>query len=180
MIEARELRIGNWVKVNNSEITIADLIDFGISTDKMGIRLYNALRLYLLSPTYGVFISGLIEYDKIRWLKNIGYKAQMNFIELCNEYKENDFSQRFRMVTAYDLLKFEGQPIPLTPEILEKCGFQRATIGGYYKDFEDITVRLFQEEGFYSLEYIGTKIQYLHQLQNLYFALTSEELKVNI
>lgn len=64
-------------------------------------------------------------------------------------------------------------PIPLTPEILEKCGvFQ--TVEGYSLN----GVALIYKNNEFSFWHNGTRIiiQYLHQLQNLYFALTGEEL----
>lgn len=75
----------------------------------------------------------------------------------------------------------EHRQIPLTEEWLLKFGFETDNIEwwnglisiGIYKDglffcpTEEIHVR------------IGKKIQYVHQLQNLYFALTGEELIIN-
>jgi hypothetical protein len=79
------------------------------------------------------------------------------------------------------------QPIPLTPEILEKCGFERLTHkteGGYkssiysYRGKYSFTV--FFDDGKLSVSFWqGNEKQYLHQLQNLYFALTGEELNFN-
>lgn len=77
-------------------------------------------------------------------------------------------------------------PIPLSPEILEKCGFvqdsddeatwmvlrttkfdfiegDRNGFCEVYMDFDD-----------------GLRVQYLHQLQNLYFALTGQELNIKL
>lgn len=71
------------------------------------------------------------------------------------------------------------EPIPLTSEILETCGFQLATTGGYYKDFEGTSILFFEKKGFFSLGYIGSQTKYLHQLQNLYFSITQEELPFN-
>lgn len=75
-----------------------------------------------------------------------------------------------------------ANPIPLTTEILEQCGFEKKTdhahaIGEYYwfdnGRFE--TVHVFNN--WITLKGIDScPIKYLHQLQNLYFALTNEEL----
>lgn len=69
--------------------------------------------------------------------------------------------------------------IPLTEEWLLKFGFVSP---GYYEDNEiyrinedDIWI-MRNENGFYLYEYVETKIKYIHQLQNLYFALTGKEL----
>ena len=108
-------------------------------------------------------------------------------------------------------------PIPLTPEILEKAGFE-------FIEYEDITdsASIFSlcstykhKKSFYSYDYyvnvidgkgettegitertcfefclacpatdgeliVAAQIKYLHQLQNLYFALTGEELEINL
>lgn len=72
------------------------------------------------------------------------------------------------------------KPIPLSPEILEKCGFEYDEIT-YSKD--NCSVILAKGKGnLYSifinwLTYgVVTEIEYLHQLQNLIFSLTGEEL----
>lgn len=77
------------------------------------------------------------------------------------------------------------QPIPLTPEILEKCGFDWSIYHQAFRQHQD-TVEFyylnecypsgFQFSTFKKQQLIGNPIQYLHQLQNLYFALTGEEL----
>lgn len=67
--------------------------------------------------------------------------------------------------------KFE--PIPLTEEWLIKFGFT--------KNFEEYSTKHLKigkrvnKKGFY---YGGREIKHVHQLQNLYFALTGEELTI--
>lgn len=83
------------------------------------------------------------------------------------------------------------EPIPLTEKWLLKLGFSkmtikplwRKTIGEYTLDSDDF---LFSFESKYvyvdsglALHPIGNEIEYVHQLQNLYFALTGEELTLN-
>lgn len=83
------------------------------------------------------------------------------------------------------------EPIPLTPEILEACGFE---------EHNDISPGWLLEKNGVSFYYgfplnkrlhhilyfgigreeVEIKMPFLHQLQNLYFALTGEELNVNI
>jgi len=85
-------------------------------------------------------------------------------------------------------------PIPLSPEILEKCGFvfrnftypdgSKADLYSY-KIFQ-ITI-YYTGDGF-GLSWIlagsqsccGLQLLYLHQLQNLIHALTGEELNINL
>lgn len=72
-------------------------------------------------------------------------------------------------------------PIPLTGEILEKCGFDKS--GMYYVKSQvyiwDTCVT--NESGFeYKYNYTAMPINYIHQLQNLYFSLTGQELTINL
>lgn len=76
------------------------------------------------------------------------------------------------------------QPIPLTEEVLLKCGFEE--LNGL-SDVEHITrfsknlifqIGKSQNDKFmYGLTNGVVYIKYLHQLQNLYFDITNEELK---
>lgn len=75
------------------------------------------------------------------------------------------------------------EPIPITEDILLKCGF-------YQKNnlfiLKDITLQLINcgteidnHLGFVLLGF-NNEIKYVHQLQNLYFALTGEELIIEL
>jgi hypothetical protein len=102
-------------------------------------------------------------------------------------------------ILAINQKRFECYPIPLTPEILEKCGFDvvHKTNNHYaindpngIKDSHKISVfptinnqwhiAFSDTLNGYNDYTPTTKIQYLHQLQNLYFALTGEELECNL
>lgn len=72
-------------------------------------------------------------------------------------------------------------PIPLTPEILEKCGFAYWELDIDCTDPSDAywVHRKFKfgiDNLSWTVQKIGVRVKYLHQLQNLYFALTGEEL----
>lgn len=79
-------------------------------------------------------------------------------------------------------------PIPLTPEILERAGFEKG--GEDYFNREVVgNISLFYSEGAISIslsdndfESITQKlnIKYVHQLQNLFYFLCGEELKINL
>lgn len=72
---------------------------------------------------------------------------------------------------SYLLEKYNG--IPLTSDILEKAGFRSCTCGGWQDD------NLHLRPGFiYSSANLEVKT--VHQLQNLYFILTGEELVINL
>ena len=87
-------------------------------------------------------------------------------------------------VTIIDDTVDWAKPIPLTPEILEKSGFVKQMEWTYC-----IEIQVGQKLVYYLGEKgwsIGNKnysdfenLKYLHQLQNLYHALTGEELEVN-
>jgi hypothetical protein len=78
---------------------------------------------------------------------------------------------------------FELKPILLTEEILLKCGFEDETDNQPF----DLGVRTY-DNGTISIDSnfevgLGRNshfVKYLHQLQNLYYALTGEELKVDL
>lgn len=76
------------------------------------------------------------------------------------------------------------QPIPLTPEILEMAGFVFCPTGD--EVYEQIwSIGAFEiwehDEGFCHDYHIGGAVDYLHQLQNLYHALTcGEELNIEL
>ena len=76
-------------------------------------------------------------------------------------------------------------PIPITEEILLKCGFEqygmqfRNKVLKFYSGYNDlfnVEVYLMGVEP----ELPICKIKHLHQLQNLYYALTGEELNIEL
>lgn len=77
------------------------------------------------------------------------------------------------------------QPIPLTPEILEKCGFEyifpdehRLEIGNFIFSIDEDEFQISVKQLDSCLRWIHlSNPKYLHQLQNLYYALTGEELQ---
>jgi len=82
----------------------------------------------------------------------------------------------------------ERNPIPLTPEVLEKCGFVYETKekNHFVKDQSNqLYISIYLGDGDYQPQICDDgimsitlkRILYLHQLQNLYFALISEELQ---
>ena len=147
-IIARELRIGNWVIINDK-------------TD-----CYGKVFQIDCSEVYG----------------HNGY--------ISAKYIDPDDSKYTNEITTK-----EFQPIPLTEKILLKCGFKKRLssvcdffyigVNPYTRDWMfDITWLknhidyTYEDYPFYKNGY--HKIKYLHQLQNLYFALTGEELEINL
>lgn len=86
-----------------------------------------------------------------------------------------------------DIAKCKRSPalrhgIPLTPEILEKAGFGHNGNLHVYKDFEagyNNDDFMYGQHSVRIKKSLIVKIKHLHQLQNLYFALTGEELNIN-
>lgn len=82
------------------------------------------------------------------------------------------------------------KPIELTPEILEKCGFEYANANMYcisvgtFKIYiwlgEEGSSWLDKETEDYSAELDIPRVATVHQLQNLYHALTGTDLTINI
>jgi hypothetical protein len=74
------------------------------------------------------------------------------------------------------------EPITVTEEWCIKFGFQKDLENTIYKNinkhcflcYDDNIVLLLEEENNWCI----TKVKYVHQLQNLYFALTKEELTI--
>lgn len=68
--------------------------------------------------------------------------------------------------------------IILTPEILEKCGFGKRDRYPYKMAHGYLKMR----NGIFFFKYYDIEIEvtHLHQLQNLYFALTGEELNIKL
>jgi hypothetical protein len=154
MIKAQELRIDNWVQVTNE---------------------------YLKR-----IISGKVnKYQQVENVWSFG-------INISSGYEGS-------MEAEFNMEDIEG--IPLSPSILEKAGFIKELRGKesdfdgvetvYFKSGVDIydnsveqgetmflyaTYTRYPGRGFKS----GIQVEYLHQLQNLYFALTNEELTINL
>ena len=80
-----------------------------------------------------------------------------------------------------------AEPIPLTPELLKKCGFVKSKLEGYdvhfkyshHKLYSAITA-LYDSKFSIKLDDVARGIKSLHQLQNLYYALTNEELVIKL
>lgn len=116
-------------------------------------------------------------------------------------WHEGDFDKPFKIEYISNsedymaLLKL-SEPIPITPELLQKCGFKESLIDadpidGYYYSLEvnnekhcDLTFSSRDENGFLEVVLFPYdnwfRFRYLHQLQNLYFALTETELLINL
>lgn len=85
-------------------------------------------------------------------------------------------------------------PIPLSPEWLERCGFERVKEedSNHYLSYSILKldgVITKQEDGWYQMitdvdgyyeQNVGVKLEYVHQLQNRYQSFTGEELQIKM
>ncbi len=104
--------------------------------------------------------------------KNREYQIYLSWFECC---KDSQWGRDIQLDT---------HPIPLTEEWLVKFGFKRdSTLYGETRklgcfNIGKLTNGYFIEGGVDSNK-TSINIQYVHQLQNLYFSLTNEELTIN-
>jgi hypothetical protein len=104
--------------------------------------------------------------------------------ELTGEFmKISDLSENKINAEVIDRSKFplplgwKMTPIKLTEEILLKCGFKKKNTTWFSKDNFAINI-MFDVE--WCGNWIGIRINYLHQLQNIYWCLVGEELEINL
>jgi hypothetical protein len=127
-----------------------------------------------------------IKVEELRignWIYNTkGKPSKINEIKR-HPSGERDFAH---IVTLQGLGSFGGyvedlQPIPLTPEILEKCGLERDTVTKteVYR-FPKLSLMRGLDNEYRFFDIKSAPIKYLHQLQNLYFALTGTELQISL
>jgi hypothetical protein len=125
----------------------------------------NANELRIGNYIYNGFIkmNGFPNYThKVTCLNLIG-ETQIFSCDINSEFDNN-------------LKNLIPEPIPISEEWLLKFGFVEQSYINYFKK-NDITIS--KDDNYYEcfLGVFGTKeIKYIHQLQNLYFALTGEEL----
>ena len=124
----------------------------------------------------------MIQANELRvgnWLQRV---VQLNFAD----YKEPKYAQ-VDTIMIRDCMHYRDnwafEPIPLTPEILEKAGFHKHNNAWVMTDFNENNYTkdyftIWDYDGIYNLNttQFPVEIKHLHQLQNLYFALTGDEL----
>ncbi len=136
-------------------------------------------------------------------------KAEVLRIGNIIEYAGNGFRKGYTRVNGDILFGIEESdegsynPIHLTKKILKKCGLRLDTNKGFDSDSDckykiysiwddesssEFNIAIVGYEFYLWIEidsdqwynYKWTKIDFLHQLQNLYFAITGKELKTNL
>ena len=102
------------------------------------------------------------------------------FVSLYFSYRTRAY--RFEIFND-EFLELLVKPIPLTEEWLLKFGFKKDTMsfwGGWLSPSFDLgsqlRIRTYSEDTYQMRE---VRLKHVHQLQNLYFALTGEELIIH-
>jgi hypothetical protein len=85
--------------------------------------------------------------------------------EYCEDFENNNITQNL-------------QPIPLTEEWLLKFGFEYSDLNGDSGLWKIPPFQIYGKYNQFIYDY-RLDVNYVHQLQNLYFALTGEELNQN-
>lgn len=124
----------------------------------------------------------MIEATELRLFNKVSWKGSIDDVIRIELDTDGDgyfvtVSDMFGGI-AYVNVK-EIDPIPLSPQWLERMGFTNDPKGSNSYSKEDVKVFNFNEDGIYKLWNFNAEIQYVHQLQNLYFALTGKELTIN-
>jgi len=134
----------------------------------------------------------MIQVNELRIGNNILLLGEVCTIECISNLPKRKEMYWIKTKEFIDTKIIHFKPIPLTEEILLKCGLQirEITVDGkqqkHYSDFRNIAIEVLSKDylmlglhkGHEHIEPIR-RVEYLHQLQNLYFALTNEELTFN-
>jgi len=117
------------------------------------------------------------------YLNWIRYKPLLMQVEMVNIHTKIECSDN-NGIGAIEWAKDNMfKPIPLTEEWLVKFGF-KFDVGYHLGDLKKIRIDYYDDSNIWNIAqmigsmpmYIDVKIQYVHQLQNIYFALTGNEL----
>ena len=120
----------------------------------------------------------------------IGNWVNHKIVEKWERVDSIDYDQLLKSngVEQYYINRFQledYEPIPLSPEILEKCGFNKKTYGGAGLFYVNGLVHISEYLNYLNCDPYGSvensvSVQYLHQLQNLFYVLTGQELEIKL
>jgi hypothetical protein len=123
---------------------------------------------------------------------------QANELKVGNWVFDNDYQTKVKLIYAPPAILLNELsliPIELTCEILTDCGFKTDDNGNQWFNLQTHYLELIlAADGFYYPIYVQMpelscepeqrinlqRIKYVHQLQNLYFILTGEELEITL
>lgn len=115
-----------------------------------------------------------------RYITIVGIKKMSVAEEALKETENPRYPYEYKWIPTYDI-----EAIPLTKEILIKCGFKERQTNNenscslFHNDILTLYPRTVDMNSFY-LEHHDINIEFLHQLQNIYFDLTNEELIIKL
>ena len=128
----------------------------------------------------------MIQANELRvgnWVNNYGQYCFVLEIYKTNKVELGYFKDSIGFIRKLDDVGIK--PIPITEDILLKCGFYKDEDINYryYFDFDWAVILAYDIDD--NCIRIGdswdfSKVIYIHDLQNLYFALTKTELKINL
>lgn len=134
----------------------------------------------------------MINENELR-IGNLFYNDRGHFCRLQTIGKRESWVFNETLKTGFVHSFKDLSPVPLMPEVLSDCGF--ITLDAETDLIEwgtkDGSFSIFNEGGLneeanspyyyeYGNNYKRIEIRHLHQLQNLYFALTGQELQINL
>ena len=134
----------------------------------------------------------MIKVNELRIGNNILLLGEVCTIECISNLPKRKEMYWIKTKEFIDTKIIHFKPIPLTEEILLKCGFELTDVKTH-SDNRPLTKMFYKktllvqhhDNGLWSFIIMGYNIvrpemsQFLHQLQNIYFALTNEELLFN-
>ena len=119
----------------------------------------------------------MIKANELRIGNLVYYKITDNFderkewLEVCKIDHDD-----LRILGIKDEMNQDYQPIPITEDWLLKFGFEKDVNLQFYKNFKNNKTVIIDFCFICLLGNFHVKINYVHELQNLYFALTKTEL----
>jgi hypothetical protein len=93
------------------------------------------------------------------------------------EVSEIDYDD-LRIIQNKHEVNQDYQPIQLTEEWLLKFGFKQTFISKIHLTFSKGSFHLLKRVNHIQIWYESIDVKYVHQLQNLYYALTNQELTI--
>lgn len=128
-----------------------------------------------------------LRLENLLWLPGIN-----RFVKVSAIFKTHFRCQDFDGISFDESIRVNYQPVELTPEILEAAGFKYNEFTENYDIFYDAVgmVGINKYDGSFVIandnEDMGftgdlkSACKYLHQLQNLIYALTGQELQIDV
>jgi hypothetical protein len=110
-----------------------------------------------------------IEVGELRlgnWVSDLSKHDGGRVVQVAQIFKGSDYSNYWKNV----------HPVKLTEEILLKCGFNFNNENRLEWIKGSFNLEKKEEEFYFEVYSHYNEVKYLHQLQNLYFALTGQEL----